>query len=136
MSNSNQKKYPHNRDHFHNKSTNTTDEITQAVNECLQEVTVASAMGTWFLIKATFSNYAPITLGLIGTIIGAGYYISTEALHFRFLHYLSPEFFNQERIMSFYVIHRDYYWIAVSLLLFFPVVLLLGFYVRGGSDKI
>ena len=136
-SNKNQK-YPHNKDHFrrqHAGNSAKPDEVSQAINEFLNEVIVLSFIGMWTLVKSIFSRRAPLTIAfLVGSLWG-GYYISTEAIHFKLLHASYPEFFNYDRIMFLYKIHRDYYWATISFCFLLVATLIVGWYMRSVATK-
>ena len=129
-------KYPENRDLFRSQGSNKPDVLGQAANEFLQECSVLFGIGCWTLIKSLFSPYTPFTLAWLGFITWAGYYISTEAIHFQLLHDLEPSIFTYERIRPLYKIHRDYWWAGISTFVFFlPTLITIGAYARYQRTK-
>ena len=133
--NTSKSSYPQNKDQFKNGISNKPDLAGQAVNEFLHEATVVSAIGLWKVLKSLFSVYCPFTLVSIGTAIWLGYYISTEALHIQFIHSLEPSLFTYKRLSSLYKIHRNWHWVGISTLLYFPVVVTIGIYARSLVTK-
>lgn len=130
---SNSSNYPDSKDKFQNNKG--PDPSGKIITEALHELVVCSSMGAWVMLKSLFSIYAPLTLFSMGLAAWAGYYISTEALHIKFVHDIEPSVFTYERLSWMYKIHRDYYWICFSLILYTPAILTFGLYARSIRTK-
>ena len=136
MNSSSSSKYPKNRDLFRNQNSNQPDVFGQAANEFLNECAVLFGIGCWVFVKSLFSPYAPLILAWLGFITWAGYYISTEAIHFQLLHDLEPSIFTYERIQPLYKIHRDYWWAGISIFFFLlPTLITIGTWSRYQRTK-
>ena len=136
MNSSSSSKYPKNRDLFRSQNSNQPDVFGQAANEFLNECAVLFGIGCWVFVKSLFSSYAPLVLAWLGFITWAGYYISTEAIHFQLLHWSEPSIFTYERIQPLYKIHRDYWWAGISIFFFLlPTLITIGAWSRYQRTK-
>ena len=123
------KELDYNQKQVNNKS-NQSREVEKSFTDFLHESVVVSSMGAWELIKSFFTIYAPLSVVALFAILWFSYHISTEALHIKFIHDLEPSVFTYEKLQFMYRLHRNFYWVVISLLLTWPIVVALGIRIR------